>query len=89
MLIHDKIQSVTSKGQITLPVALRRLYGAKNISLRANGAVLQIVPVRMRSHGDEVIFDSVRDNGGKGVPIEEFIRTLKKIRKEESRAKIA
>ncbi len=33
---------------------------------------------------DAVIFNAARDNNGKGVPVEEFIRVLHKLEEEET-----
>jgi len=32
---------------------------------------------------DTVIFNAARDNGGKGVPVEKFIRILQKLERED------
>ena len=32
---------------------------------------------------DTVIFNAVRDNAGKGVPVEKFVRILRKLEREE------
>ncbi|MEK7604799.1 MAG: hypothetical protein AAB442_03320 [Patescibacteria group bacterium] len=32
---------------------------------------------------DTVIFNATRDNGGKGVPVEKFIRILQKLERED------
>ena len=32
---------------------------------------------------DTVIFNAVRDNGGKGVPVEKFVRILQKLVRED------
>ena len=32
---------------------------------------------------DMVIFNAIRDNAGKGVPVEKFIRILRKLEREE------
>lgn len=36
---------------------------------------------------DTVIFNAVRDNGGKGVPIKKFIRTLRKLELEDKKVR--
>ncbi|MHB8860418.1 MAG: hypothetical protein ACYC48_01645 [Minisyncoccota bacterium] len=33
---------------------------------------------------DTVIFNAARDNGGKNVPVEKFLRILKKLEREDS-----
>jgi len=34
---------------------------------------------------DTVIFNAARDNGGKGVPVEKFVRILRKLEREDLR----
>lgn len=79
MATIEKIQKITSKGQITLPVAWRRATAADTISVVVQGNVIKIMPVARREENDIVIFDAVRDNGGKGIPATEFIRVLRKM----------
>lgn len=83
----ERIQRVTSKGQITLPISWRRRYKVDNISVRDKGTSIEIRPVKIMfpiEDGEDVVFDAVRDNNGKGVPIEKFIKALEKsIRRDE------
>lgn len=81
MATLEKIQKITSKGQITLPIAWRRQMGASTIVVRAKGETLEISPLRTPDEEDEhwvTVFDAMRDNKGKGIPLERMIATLKK-----------
>ena len=82
MAITEKIQHVTSKGQITLPISWRRKMGKTNaIIVRTKGDVLEIVPIRTEDERDEewvTLFDAVRDNKGQGMPAQELIVALEK-----------
>ena len=81
----EKIQKITSKGQITLPVAWRRATGAHTISVTTKGSRIEIVPARLRSASEHVIFDAIRDNKGKGIKADKLIRILEKLVKEDER----
>lgn len=78
----EKIQRVTSKGQITLPISWRRKMGnTSTIVVRTNGDTLEITPLRTEDERDEewvTLFDAVRDNNGKGIPAQELISALEK-----------
>ena len=82
MIDSEKIQRVTSKGQITLPISWRRKMGNRStIVVRTKGDVLEITPLRTEDERDEewvTLFDAVRDNNGKGMPVEEMIAALEK-----------
>lgn len=85
MATIDKIQRITSKGQITLPIAWRRRTGSSSIVVRAKGEMLEISPLRTQDEEDEnwvTIFDAVRDNKGKGVSAKDFSKLLRKIAKK-------
>ena len=78
----QKIQRVTSKGQITLPIAWRRRMGTNSIVVRAKGDVLEISSLRTPDEEDEAwitLFDAMRDNNGKGIKATDLIKVLKKI----------
>jgi len=81
----EKIQKITSKGQITLPVAWRRLTGADTITVTTMGNRIQIAPARLQKVSETTIFDAVRDNNGKGIKIDKLIRILEKLVKEDER----
>jgi len=78
----EKIQRVTERGQITLPVAWRRKIGvAKTIILRIDGDRIEISPLRTQDDRDDewiTLFDAMRDNKGKGITAEKFIAVLEK-----------
>lgn len=77
----QRIQKITSKGQITLPVAWRRRIGAHSIVVCPKGDLLEISPLLTPDEEDEgwiTVFDAVRDNGGKGLRVEKVISVLKK-----------
>lgn len=79
MLTIEKIQRVTSKGQITLPAVWRKEFGTDQVMVTAKGGLIEIAPVR-RSHSNEyTVFDAIRDNKGKGIKAEDFIKILDKI----------
>ena len=75
----QKIQRVTSKGQITLPVSWRRATGASMITLVTKGDYIEILPARLREAGEYTVFDALRDNKGKGIKAIDLIKILKKI----------
>ena len=78
----QKIQRVTTKGQITLPIAWRRRMGTNSIVVRTKGDVLEISSLRTPDEEDEAwvtLFDAIRDNNGKGIKATDLIKVLKKI----------
>ena len=76
----EKLQKITSKGQITLPVAWRRLTKTNTILVTQRGEILSISPARLEKEDTEyTVFDALRDNGGKGVKAKEMIALLKKL----------
>lgn len=79
MSTTTKMSRITSKGQITLPVAWRRRMKADAVVMHEAGGVLEIRPVRESSRGDLIIFNADRDNGGKGLPIKDVIKALEKL----------
>lgn len=81
----QKIQKVTSKGQITLPVAWRRHTGADTITVTTIGNKIEIAPVRLQKITEHTILDAERDNKGKGIKIDTLIRILEKLKKEDER----
>ena len=62
----QKIQKVTSKGQITLPVAWRKATGTNTITLTVKGSRILIAPARLQEENEYTVFDAIRDNKGKG-----------------------
>lgn len=76
-----RLQKITSKGQVTLPVAWRNRVGTTAILVSEEGDTLRISPARLESDTTEyTVFDAIRDNNGKGVPAEDIIHILKKLR---------
>ena len=81
-LVSTRIQNITSKGQITLPVVWRRKTKAEQIILRVKGDVLEIVPAEISVRGAEkeyTVFDAIRDNKGKGLKASDLSSLLKKM----------
>lgn len=80
-LTHERIQKITSKGQITLPIAWRKLAKTNSIIVTQKGEMLQISPARLeRTDGEYTVFDAIRDNNGKGVEATELLKILKKLK---------
>ena len=76
----EKLQKITSKGQITLPIAWRNLTKTNTILVTQRGETLSISPARLEKEDAEyTVFDALRDNGGKGVKAKEMIAMLKKL----------
>ena len=75
------IVKATSKGQITLPSKWRKRSEANQYLLKEEGDSLVIIPLEVDSieqQGWKTVFDATRDNGGKGVLLSDFIKSLKK-----------
>ena len=86
----ERIQKITSKGQITVPMLWRKRMNTNTIIMRDKGHTLEIESVQVERKKHETwttIFSAQRDNNGKGIPAEKFLRILKKIRKEEGKGK--
>jgi bifunctional DNA-binding transcriptional regulator/antitoxin component of YhaV-PrlF toxin-antitoxin module len=75
----QKIQKVTSKGQITLPVSWRRMTGARTITLVTKGNRIEIAPAQLREGDEYTVFDAIRDNKGKGIKVVDLVRVLERI----------
>lgn len=75
----QKIQKITSKGQITLPVSWRRATGAQMITLDIEGDRIKIVPTKLNEGNEYTVFDAIRDNKGKGIKAVDLIKILEKI----------
>lgn len=76
----ERIQKITSKGQITLPVAWRRSTNTNSIIVIQKGESLHISPARLEKTTTEyTVFDAIRDNNGKGIKATELVKMLKKI----------
>lgn len=76
------IVKATSKGQITLPAKWRKNFSTDRFLLKEKKGVLEVSPLDASAleeeEGWETIFDADRDNGGKGVGVDQLIKALKK-----------
>ncbi len=75
------IVKATKKGQVTLPAKWRKNFETDRFLIKENGSSLLITPLEVDALEDEkweIVFDAKRDNKGKGIPINDFIKTLKK-----------
>lgn len=78
----SKIVTSTSRGQITLPKHWRKHFDTDNYVLHMFEDKIVIMPVDVpETSTEEVLFDADRDNDGEGVPVEEMISLLKKLKK--------
>jgi bifunctional DNA-binding transcriptional regulator/antitoxin component of YhaV-PrlF toxin-antitoxin module len=72
-LSKPRIQRITSKGQITLPISWRRKVQTEMIMIRETSNGIHISPARTLKldpedrNDDIIIFNADRDNGGKGI----------------------
>jgi len=79
-----KIQKITSKGQITVPISWRRRIKTDTIIVKTNGDVIEIMPARLEKTNNETeytVFDALRDNKGKGLKAVNLIKILDKLDK--------
>ena len=75
------VVKATSKGQVTLPSAWRKNFDTNRFLIREHDHSLTITPLDVDALEDdnwETIFDAKRDNGGKGIAIDAFMKVLKK-----------
>lgn len=79
MITAQKIQRVTSKGQITLPISWRKATRANTITLVVKGNRIEISPARLKDENEYTVFDAIRDNNGKGIKATDLIKILKRI----------
>jgi AbrB family looped-hinge helix DNA binding protein len=75
-----KITKCTEKGQITLPKKWRELFDTDSFIVDFDNKQLIVRPIEMAKLNEEIVFDADRDNQGKGIPIDEMIKLLKKSR---------
>jgi len=77
----QKIQKVTERGQITLPVAWRKKTQAGYVEVESKGNSIVISPIHHKRGGDfeYTVFDALRDNKGSGLKASELQKILKKI----------
>ncbi len=82
--IIKRVQKVTSKGQITLPVSWRKKFKTNQIVLASKGDSLEISPFYLEREKEcrpqeYTVFDAIRDNKGKGLKAASLLSILKKI----------
>ena len=80
------IVKATTKGQITLPAVWRKKFNTTQFILDYSGDIIKIQPIdieeimKKRCRKKElVIFNSIRDNKGRGVSAKNLLKVLKKI----------
>lgn len=74
------IQKATSRGQITLPATWRKQFNTNSYLMEIADTFLKVKPINIEELVDEeVIFDADRDNGGKGILAEDFIKVIDSI----------
>lgn len=78
-LSFEKIQRVTSKGQITLPSVWRKEFGTDQVVVTAKGGKIEIAPVRRVKETEYTVFDAIRDNKGKGISAKDLLKMLNKV----------
>jgi bifunctional DNA-binding transcriptional regulator/antitoxin component of YhaV-PrlF toxin-antitoxin module len=71
------VRHVTSKGQVTLPASWRARTGSETVVFVERDSVLEVHPAEIVT-GEDVLFDAVRDADGKGLPVTDLVRELKK-----------
>ena len=75
------VAKATSKGQITLPAKWRKNFDTDRFLIKENGNALIITALDvdvLQEDEWETIFDAKRDTKGKGIPINKFMKALKK-----------
>jgi len=71
----------TSRGQVTLPAKWRKNFKTNQYLIKEQGRALIITPLDVDELDDsswDIVFDAKRDNKGKAVPIDDFLKILKK-----------
>jgi bifunctional DNA-binding transcriptional regulator/antitoxin component of YhaV-PrlF toxin-antitoxin module len=79
--ITEKVQKITSQGQITLPIAWRRKFKTDQVVLRSKGDMLEVEAFDLSNRGentDYTVFDAIRDNRGKGMKAQDLLNILPK-----------
>lgn len=74
-----KIQKISSKGQITLPIGWRNEIKTDHITVAISGDKLEIRPARMDDSSEYTVFDAIRDNQGKGLKVKDLQKILAKL----------
>ena len=73
-----KIQKISSKGQVTLPVAWRRSIETDTITVEMSDGALVIRPAKLAQSGEYTVFDAIRDNKGEGLKLKDLQDILEK-----------
>lgn len=79
-----RVQKVTSKGQITLPVSWRKKFNAQQVLVEPKGDFIEISSFSLddrEGNKEYTVFDAIRDNNGKGLKAVDLLSILKKINK--------
>ena len=80
----QRIQKVTSKGQVTLPGAWRSSVDTDHDLVKVAGDTVTFSPVYpqdMRAGGYTTVFDAIRDNKGRGLRASDLLKMLDRIEK--------
>ena len=78
----EKIQKITSKGQITIPISWRNKVKTDKILLKTKKDSIEISPFYLQKISktkEYTVFDAIRDNKGKGLRADDMIKILKNI----------
>ena len=78
MNTKTKIQKISSKGQVTLPVSWRRRIDTDTITVSISGDELVIKPAKLDESNEYTVFDALRDNKGKGLRLKDLQSILEK-----------
>lgn len=79
-----RVQKITSKGQITLPVSWRKKFNAQQVLVEQKSDFIEISSFSFDNREDNkeyTVFDAIRDNNGKGLKAKDLLSILKKIDK--------
>jgi bifunctional DNA-binding transcriptional regulator/antitoxin component of YhaV-PrlF toxin-antitoxin module len=80
MTTKTKVQKISSKGQVTLPVAWRKAIKTDLIAVSISGDTLEIRPARFDESGEYTVFDAIRDNKGKGLKVGDLAKIIESIK---------
>ena len=72
------IQKATSRGQITLPAKWRRQFKTNSYIIELRDTDLKIKPTLLGK--DMIVFNAARDNKGKGIIADNFIKIIDSMR---------
>lgn len=81
MNYKEKIQKITSQGQITLPITWRKKFQVNQIILREKGNKLEIEALdlsKFQKDSEYTVFDAIRDNKGSGIKAQDLLKILPK-----------